>query len=168
MKNFHEHIVKQRERMKLTDQEIKSRIEKSPYGPKTKDLIRRWSEVESYGCSSLGLFNVTPLIVRAKGAVLYDDDGKEYIDLICGFSVSNLGQCNEKIAEIIKQQSDKLVHYFDFPHEERVKLSEKLTALSRIKAKTRLLKWALLKMLSQILYGVLTIMSIKDFRRRWG
>lgn len=139
MKNFHEHIVKQRERLKLTDGEVKNRIEKSPYGPKTKDLLRRWSEVESYGCVSLGLFNVTPLIVRAKGAILYDDDGKEYLDFLSGFSVSNLGECNERIAGIIKKQADRLVHFFDFPHEERVKLSEKLTSLSRIKTKTRVM-----------------------------
>jgi len=139
MKNFHEHIVKQRERMKLTEQMVKNKIEKSSFGPKTKELIRRWSEVESYGCSSLGIFDVTPMIKSAKGAFLYDSDGKEYVDLICGFSVSNLGQCNEKIAEIIKNQSDKLVHFFDFPHEERVKMSEKLTAMSRIKSKTRVM-----------------------------
>ena len=139
MKNFHEGVVKQRERMKLTDQEVKRRIDKSPFGPKTKDLIRRWSEVESYGCSSMGIFDVTPMIVRAKGALLYDGDGKEYVDLICGFSSSNLGQCNEQISEIIKKQADKLIHFFDFPHEERVKMSEKLTALSGIKGKTRVM-----------------------------
>ena len=70
----------------------------------------------------MGIFDVTPMIVRAKGALLYDGDGKEYVDLICGFSSSNLGQCNEQISEIIKKQADKLIHFFDFPHEERVKM----------------------------------------------
>jgi 4-aminobutyrate aminotransferase-like enzyme len=139
MKNFYESVVKQRERIKLTKEEVKARIEKAPYGSKAKELIKRWSEVESYGCSSLGIFTVTPMIVRAKGVYLYDDDDKEYIDLLSGFSVSNLGHCNEKISEIIKSQADKLVHFFDFPHEERVKLSEKLTALSKIKGKTRVM-----------------------------
>jgi 4-aminobutyrate aminotransferase len=139
MKSFNDNVVEQRARVKLTDQKVKKRIEDSPYGPRTKSLLRRWSEVESYGCSSLGLFDVTPMIVRAKGAYLYDDDGKDYIDLISGFSVSNLGQCNEEISAIIKKQSDKLVHFFDFPHEERVKLSEKLTSLSRISSKTRVM-----------------------------
>jgi 4-aminobutyrate aminotransferase-like enzyme len=139
MKNFYENVVKQRERIKLTEEEIKTRMDKAPYGSKAKELIRRWSEVESYGCSSLGIFTVTPMIVRAKGVYLYDDDDKEYIDLLSGFSVSNLGHCNEELGEIIKNQVDKLVHFFDFPHEERVKLSEKLTKLSKIKGKTRVM-----------------------------
>lgn len=139
MKGFNEHILQKREKIKLTDQKVKERIDTSPFGSKTKDLLKRWSEVESYGCSSMGIFDVTPMIVRAKGSRLYDKDDKEYIDLINGFSVSNLGQCNEEIGKIIKEQADRLVHFFDFPHEERVKLSEKLTANSKIKDKTRVM-----------------------------
>jgi 4-aminobutyrate aminotransferase-like enzyme len=139
MKGFHENVVRQRERIGLTDKQVKERIEKSPYGPKAKDLLRRWSEVESYGCSSLGIFDLTPMIVKAKGSYLYDGDGKDYVDLIAGFSVSNLGHCNEEVSGIIKKQSDELIHFFDFPHEERVKMSEKLARLSRIKSKTRVM-----------------------------
>ncbi len=45
---------------------------------------------ESYGGVGWGIFEITPVIVRAKGAFLYDADGKEYLDLLAVFSVSSL------------------------------------------------------------------------------
>ena len=136
---FNDNIVKQRDRMKLSTSGVKKRIDNSPFGPKTRDLARRWCDVESFGGVGLGLFDVAPIIVKAKGSFLYDADGKEYVDLLAGFSVSALGECNEKVTEIIRKQAGELVHYFDLPHEERVKLGERLVRLSRIKEKTRVM-----------------------------
>lgn len=136
---FNENIVKQRERLKLSAGEIEERIKKSPYGVKTKEWASRWAEVESYGNVGFALYNVVPIMERGKGAYLYDADGKEYLDLLAGFSVSSLGTCNEEITRIIQEQSSKLIHYFDFPHIERIKMGEKLVGLSKIKEKTRVL-----------------------------
>ncbi len=136
---FNENIVRQRDRMKLSAWEVEQRIKKSPFGEKTKEWAVRWAGVESYGNVGLGLYNVVPIMERGKGAYLYDTDGKEYLDLLAGFSVSSLGTCNEEITRIIREQSGKLIHYFDFPHVERIKLAEKLVSLSKIKEKTRVL-----------------------------
>jgi len=46
-------------------------------------------------------------IKSAKGIYLYGTDGKKYIDLISGISVSNLGHANSKINSAIKKQLDK-------------------------------------------------------------
>jgi acetylornithine/N-succinyldiaminopimelate aminotransferase len=55
----------------------------------------------------------TPLaleIIRAEGAVLYDKDGKEYIDLIGGISVANTGHRHPKVIEAIQKQLEAYLH----------------------------------------------------------
>ncbi len=132
-----EDLIQQREDMKLTEEEIEKRIEDSPFGNKSKKLLKKWLNNESYGQVGLSLFNMPPIIERANDSILIDVDGKEYIDLLAGFSVSALGQCNQEISKVIKEQVDKLVHYFDFPHPERVELSEKLTKLAPVRGESK-------------------------------
>ncbi len=49
-------------------------------------------------------------IVKASGSKLYDINNKEYIDLIGGISVCNIGHANKKVIEAIKQQSENFMH----------------------------------------------------------
>ncbi len=49
-------------------------------------------------------------IVRAKGAKLWDADGKEYIDLIGGISVCNVGHRHPRVVAAIKEQADAYLH----------------------------------------------------------
>jgi acetylornithine/N-succinyldiaminopimelate aminotransferase len=49
-------------------------------------------------------------IVIARGSKLYDVDGKEYIDLIGGISVCNIGHANEKVIDAIKKQAENFMH----------------------------------------------------------
>lgn len=49
-------------------------------------------------------------IVRADGCKLFDADGKEYIDLIGGISVCNVGHRHPKVVEAIKKQLDEYLH----------------------------------------------------------
>lgn len=42
--------------------------------------------------------------------MLYGADGKEYLDLIGGISVANVGHRHPKVVEVIKQQADKYLH----------------------------------------------------------
>ena len=49
-------------------------------------------------------------IVKAEGAWLFDANGKEYIDLIGGVSVANVGHRHPKITEAIKKQLDAYLH----------------------------------------------------------
>ena len=46
-----------------------------------------------------------PLITRAKGIYLWDEDGNDYIDLSSGPVVSNIGHGNELVAEVMAQQA---------------------------------------------------------------
>lgn len=57
--------------------------------------------------------SATPLaleIVKAKGRLLTDAEGKEYIDCIAGISVCNVGHCHPKVIKAIKEQADEYLH----------------------------------------------------------
>ena len=136
---FDESVSKQREKLRMTEQTLLERIDRSPFGEKTKSLARRWSRTECLGAVGPGIFDFPPVFVRGKGSLLYDADGKEYLDFLSGHSSSNLGLCHEEITRIIQTQAEKLVTCFDYPHEERIKLAEKLAGQSKISGDVRVL-----------------------------
>lgn len=49
-------------------------------------------------------------IVKATGSKLFDINGKEYIDLIGGISVCNVGHGNQKVIDAIKKQAENFMH----------------------------------------------------------
>ncbi|MCK5570941.1 MAG: aminotransferase class III-fold pyridoxal phosphate-dependent enzyme, partial [Spirochaetes bacterium] len=138
-REFNKNIGAQREKFKVTEKALMDRIESAPFGEKTKELAKKWAQCESFGGVGWGIFDVTPVMERSKGAHIYDVDGKEYIDLLSGFAVNALGGCNEEITKIIREQAGTLTHFFDFPHVERIKMAEKLIKNSRISGKTRVM-----------------------------
>src|SRR5579872_2717909 len=48
-------------------------------------------------------------MVRGEGALLFDDNGKEYLDLSGGYGVAIVGHANPMVAEAISNQSRKLI-----------------------------------------------------------
>ena len=110
----------QREKMKVTEADLLARVEASPFGEKAKACLRDVVKYESFGSVGWGLFNTAPMIERAEGSVLYDVDGRPYLDFLSGFSVSQFGNCQKELTKIIQDQATKLTHYFDLSHPERV------------------------------------------------
>ncbi|MGN6416190.1 MAG: aspartate aminotransferase family protein [Pseudobacter sp.] len=49
-------------------------------------------------------------IVKAEGTMLTDAKGREYIDLIAGISVCNIGHRHPKVVKAIKKQADEYLH----------------------------------------------------------
>lgn len=71
------------------------------------------------------------LFTHGKGALLYDSDGNEYIDLTSGHGVANIGYGNEKVANVLREQALKIITlHSSFPHETRARLYEKLASLT--------------------------------------
>jgi adenosylmethionine---8-amino-7-oxononanoate aminotransferase len=70
-------------------------------------------------------------IVRGKGALLWDENGKEYIDAIASWWVNPFGHSNKYIADAIYKQLTTLEHvlFGGFTHEPAVLLAEKLIAI---------------------------------------
>ncbi len=48
--------------------------------------------------------------VRGEGSWLYDDDGRRYLDLLCGLAVTSLGHCHPRVADALATQSRRLLH----------------------------------------------------------
>lgn len=67
-------------------------------------------------------------IVKAKGAVLFDDSGNEYIDGIASWYTSMYGHSNNYIIDKVHQQMQQLDHvvFAGFTHEPAIELSEVL------------------------------------------
>ncbi|MFK7813325.1 MAG: adenosylmethionine--8-amino-7-oxononanoate transaminase [Maribacter sp.] len=67
-------------------------------------------------------------IVKAKGAVLYDSEGNEYIDGIASWYTTIYGHCNPAIIEAMTQQMQELdfVMFSGFTHQPAIELSEQL------------------------------------------
>lgn len=67
-------------------------------------------------------------IVKAKGCILTDEHGNEYIDAIASWYTCMYGHCNDYIVEKVHDQMKQLDHvmFSDFTHEPAVGLSEEL------------------------------------------
>jgi acetylornithine/succinyldiaminopimelate/putrescine aminotransferase len=69
-------------------------------------------------------------IAKAEGCLLCDVNGKEYIDLIGGVSVANIGHRHPKVIEAIKKQLDAYLHvmvYGEFIESPQVQYANLLT-----------------------------------------
>lgn len=67
-------------------------------------------------------------IVRADGCLLFDDNGREYIDGISSWYTCMYGHCNPYIVQKVQGQMQQLDHvvFAGFTHEPAIKLSEAL------------------------------------------
>ncbi len=88
------------------------------------------SETESRFTS--GVYTKRPIaIVRGKGAHVWDENGKEYIDCVGGQGAANVGHANVQVAEAIAQQARTLISLTEvFYNDKRAALEEKLIAIS--------------------------------------
>jgi acetylornithine/N-succinyldiaminopimelate aminotransferase len=69
--------------------------------------------------------------VRGEGTRLWDDDGNEYLDFLCGISVSLLCHCHPAVVEAIREQAGQLIHVGNLFHTEPPRrLAERLAELS--------------------------------------
>jgi acetylornithine/N-succinyldiaminopimelate aminotransferase len=70
-------------------------------------------------------------IVHAEGCTLRDRAGKQYLDLVAGLAVNNVGHRHPKVITAIKDQCDRYLHvipYGEFIQEPQVRFAEALTA----------------------------------------
>ena len=76
---------------------------------------------------------VVPVVVaKASGAVITDDDGREYLDCFAGISVVNAGHCNPEVIAAAKAQMDKLIHCSSYSYyvQPVADLAEKLASVT--------------------------------------
>jgi acetylornithine aminotransferase len=69
-------------------------------------------------------------ISRGAGCLVWDPDGREYLDLIAGIAVSSLGHAHPAIIEAVSRQVAEVAHTSNlFLHEREIELAERLLAL---------------------------------------
>ncbi|MGH2834941.1 MAG: aspartate aminotransferase family protein [Solirubrobacteraceae bacterium] len=69
--------------------------------------------------------------VRGEGTRLWDADGAEYLDFLCGISVTSLGHCHPAVVQAVRVQAGRLMHVGNlFYTEPAMRLSERLAASS--------------------------------------
>ena len=70
----------------------------------------------------------TAYVASAKGAVITDVEGNEFIDFAGGIAVMNVGHSHPKVVKAIKDQAEKFTHtcFMVSPYASPVKLAEKL------------------------------------------
>ena len=63
---------------------------------------------KKYIAGTYGRFNLA--LVRGKGSLAYDENGKEYIDLGTGIAVNSFGICDEEWKKAVESQLDSIAH----------------------------------------------------------
>ncbi len=91
-----------------------------------KTMINRWSNSvqNNYGSPSIAL-------VKGKGIVVTDADGKQYLDFLGGIATNILGHAHPAIVKAITKQVSILNHVSNFyVHPNAVELAEKLASMT--------------------------------------
>jgi acetylornithine aminotransferase len=91
-----------------------------------KTMINRWSNAvqNNYGSPSIAL-------VKGKGIVVTDADGKQYLDFLGGIATNILGHAHPAIVKAVSKQVSVLSHVSNFyVHPNAVELAEKLTSMT--------------------------------------
>jgi acetylornithine/N-succinyldiaminopimelate aminotransferase len=86
--------------------------------------IERGSVIPSYARLPVEL-------VRGEGTRLWDAEGNEYLDFLCGISVTNLGHCHPRVVAAVREQVGLLMHTSNlFYTEPAMRLAERLSRSS--------------------------------------
>ena len=91
-----------------------------------KTMINRWinSVQNNYGSPSIAL-------VKGKGIVVTDADGKQYLDFLGGIATNILGHAHPAIVKAVTKQVSILSHVSNFyVHPNAVELAEKLASMT--------------------------------------
>jgi acetylornithine aminotransferase len=89
-------------------------------------MINRWSNSvqNNYGSPSIAL-------VKGKGLVVTDSDGKQYLDFLGGIATNILGHAHPAIVKAVSKQVSILSHVSNFyVHPNAVELAEKLASMT--------------------------------------
>jgi len=73
------------------------------------------------------------VIGRARGATIWDTDGREYLDLLSGIGVANVGHCNPEVVTAVRKQCEDYLHvmvYGEAVLEPQVRLARHLAKLT--------------------------------------
>lgn len=91
-----------------------------------KKILSRWRSnfQNNYGTPSIAL-------VKGKGIVVTDADGKQYLDFLGGIATSVLGHAHPAVVKAVTRQISTLSHVSNFyAHPNAIELAEKLISMT--------------------------------------
>jgi acetylornithine/N-succinyldiaminopimelate aminotransferase len=69
--------------------------------------------------------------VKGEGALLWDAEGKKYLDFLTGISVCSVGHCHPEVVKAVREQADHLMHVSNlFYTEPMAELAQRLSESS--------------------------------------
>ena len=75
-------------------------------------------------------------LVRGQGALVWDDQGREYLDFVAGWAVNSLGNCPAVVVEALEKQAKTLIHaadqFYTVPQIELAQLLIEHSCLDRV------------------------------------
>lgn len=95
-------------------------------GTRSQELLALQQQIEG---SIVSYPRSIPIAIeRAKGAIIEDVDGNQFLDFFAGAGVVNLGHSNEEVLAYVTAQQEKLIHALDFPTENKLSAIQKILA----------------------------------------
>jgi acetylornithine/N-succinyldiaminopimelate aminotransferase len=71
------------------------------------------------------------VLTKGQGALVWDVNGKEYVDCVAGIAVNSLGHCHPKVVAAIQEQAARLMHTSNLYYTDiQPELAEKLAQIS--------------------------------------
>ncbi|MDN4646105.1 acetylornithine transaminase [Arthrobacter sp. PsM3] len=122
--------------MNHTETASSTDLEHSPVGELVHSHATGAQWLARYSSSLLGVFG-TPqrVLVRGSGCLVWDADGKEYLDLLGGIAVNALGHAHPFVTSVISSQLATLGHVSNFfTSPTQIALAEKLLDITRAPA----------------------------------
>jgi len=86
---------------------------------------------DRYAAALMGNYGLPPVaLARGEGCVVWDVDGRSYLDLLAGIAVSALGHAHPALVAAVTEQAGRLAHCSNlYLHEPQVKLAERILGL---------------------------------------
>jgi diaminobutyrate-2-oxoglutarate transaminase len=93
-------------------------------GPESRKLLEQQARVEG---NIVSYPKRMPMAIKkAKGAIIEDVDGNQFIDFFAGCGVLNVGHCNEDVLARVREQQENLIHALDFPTANKLELINRI------------------------------------------
>ncbi|NJE10081.1 leucine/methionine racemase [Thermococcus sp. MAR1] len=103
------------------------------YPRRKEEVVERYSRVFPRSAR----VTYAPIVgVKARNALVWDIEGREYIDFLSDAAVQNVGHNNPRVVQAIKDQAERLIHFtfiYGFPVEPLL-LAEKLAEIAPIES----------------------------------
>ncbi len=101
----------------------------------SKDISEQAKDIEHE--HHLPIYRRYPITLeKGKGALVWDYEGNEYLDMLAGIAVNNTGHCHPNVVKAIQNQAEKLIHPSNFfytkPQSDLTKLLSELSGLQRV------------------------------------